>query len=678
MTYTYSTLTENELTSLYLYGTTTPPAEYEDRLRPSTSPQIDLSIDAVSYMADGSGRYATGDRFAAIQAFFQDTTLTANTYSATSLKASLGLTDAAFQTVVRQSQEDPSSADYGKRTYIYNSTSFVIEESAVAFHVEADGTHWISGLTILPYEDNFDFSSEHLLAILGNAVLKEKIDPYDIGRRVELSFINKSSIPAITYNSTDFQSDNAHSLSIHHDIADSLFAANAAMQSLMDVMELQKIFEYELDDGTSIAYGTSHDDAVTWSSTNKLIYVAGDGADTIMGGVADDKLYGGNGDDTMLYGAGHDNLDGGADRDMADFSSAASAQKFVFSVDSNDSDFIASYDSNLQNYGASGVGKLIAIENVVGSDHNDIFEIVQVGSALESLNGGAGRDQLDFRDVTNGITIAATPNSGSSTVVIGNDHFQVSNFEKVFGSTHNDTIDFSTSDDDMIIVGGVGADVIRGGSGDDILVDEASFYGRDESISLPYGSPTGPDYLYGGGGSDAYGVTAKASFESALNFDYSGNVILAEEAAFDLSSTFWSKATIIEDVDGVNTLFSSAFMDISPWGASESVFVSFDYDLDDLTFTHQDGQSTINSSVALSFDNIVDYYATGFMVSNSGTVDDQPVDVYTSYAASLVGADLYLWASAYLDGAYGDTSLVNTPIAVLKNFDSSNYSFHLA
>ncbi|EGF89183.1 hypothetical protein ABI_45300 [Asticcacaulis biprosthecium C19] len=47
-----------EITLLYKYGTTTPSADPNERIRPNDSSDSEIHYDAVEYMITGGGRYA--------------------------------------------------------------------------------------------------------------------------------------------------------------------------------------------------------------------------------------------------------------------------------------------------------------------------------------------------------------------------------------------------------------------------------------------------------------------------------------------------------------------------------------------------------------------------------------------------------------------------------------------
>ncbi|NER81348.1 MAG: calcium-binding protein, partial [Leptolyngbya sp. SIO1D8] len=174
---------------------------------------------------------------------------------------------------------------------------------------------------------------------------------------------------------------------------------------------------------SSYQLGANLEDLVLFDSVSPTFYgygnelnnvLSGHSKETFLSGDAgDDTLEGNGGEDTLMGGQGDDLLDGGADTDTADYSSSTSGTTI-----------------NLQNGTASdgfgGTDTLNSIEQVIGSDFNDVI----FGSeADDTLSGGDGNDQLYGR--------------------AGND--------ELYGGAGND-----------ILRGEAGADLMDGGSGDDI------------------------------------------------------------------------------------------------------------------------------------------------------------------------------------------------------------------
>lgn len=61
-----------DMAKLYLYGTTAPSENYDERLRPESEAGAAISVSMGNYMLGGPGRYATPDRAEIVQAFFDE------------------------------------------------------------------------------------------------------------------------------------------------------------------------------------------------------------------------------------------------------------------------------------------------------------------------------------------------------------------------------------------------------------------------------------------------------------------------------------------------------------------------------------------------------------------------------------------------------------------------------
>ncbi|MDI1297280.1 MAG: calcium-binding protein [bacterium] len=170
--------------------------------------------------------------------------------------------------------------------------------------------------------------------------------------------------------------------------------------------------------GSAFADVLSGDDA-----SNQIFGM--DGNDWLLGQGGGDWLVGGNGNDVLVGGAGSDLMDGGAGNDVASYRDATAS---IFSVAANGNkagmidghSYGISLDiaTPINNFGDAAFDALVNVENIWGSDFDDIIRADDGGG---QVYGFAGNDVLD---------------------ALGG----------------NDTI-----------YGGSGADIIAGGSGADIL-----------------------------------------------------------------------------------------------------------------------------------------------------------------------------------------------------------------
>ncbi|HEU4704175.1 MAG TPA: hypothetical protein VFS45_00475, partial [Sphingomicrobium sp.] len=116
--------------------------------------------------------------------------------------------------------------------------------------------------------------------------------------------------------------------------------------------------------------------------------LTGDSANNRLDGAAGaDSLAGGGGDDRLTGGAGADRIDGGTGTDTADYGGSTAAVSINL--------------ASAKFSGGDATGDtLISIENVIGSDFDDILvgsqgsNLLDGGAGRDTLNGGGGADQL--------------------------------------------------------------------------------------------------------------------------------------------------------------------------------------------------------------------------------------------------------------------------------------------
>lgn len=206
------------------------------------------------------------------------------------------------------------------------------------------------------------------------------------------------------------------------------------------------------DNGANVIKGLGGDDVIEGFG----------GDDTLDGGTGGDILSGGNGDDLFIGGAGADTHHGGNGTDTVSY--AASSSRVI---------------ADLENGGAAGDAlgdTYTSIENLIGTNYDDIFFSGNGYSTLEGLGGddvfysngsgdvfvgGAGSDWVNYALLDVGVQ--AFLYAGGLTT---GDSFQ--SIENLIGSSHSDLL--HGSEDDNTIVGGGGADTIVGNGGDDIFV----------------------------------------------------------------------------------------------------------------------------------------------------------------------------------------------------------------
>jgi Ca2+-binding RTX toxin-like protein len=268
--------------------------------------------------------------------------------------------------------------------------------------------------------------------------------------------------------------------------------------------------------------GSQHDDVLRADALDNLLAGAG-GDDTLNGRAGDDdlfgdlgddslvgedgvdRLYGGGGNDLLYGGAGEDTVDGGAGgRDKIDFSAAGAG----LVVD-------LTYASN--NAGAAAGDLYLSIEEVEGSDNNDILNgnaaanKIVGGNGNDTLNGrdgadtlygSAGRDTATYLGSSEGVHawLNETPEdtlTGSGGRAEGDRLYGI---ENLIGSAHQDLlVGMSLAN---LLAGGDGNDVLRGNAGADTLdggagADQASYSAAAArvTVNLETGATSGTDAL---------------------------------------------------------------------------------------------------------------------------------------------------------------------------------------
>ncbi|WP_244628269.1 tandem-95 repeat protein [Stappia taiwanensis] len=210
------------------------------------------------------------------------------------------------------------------------------------------------------------------------------------------------------------------------------------------------------------------------------------GNDLLDGREGDDTLLGGAGDDRLLGGLGADLMDGGEGNDTADYAVSAEAVQ-------------VSLAAGTASGGDAEGDTLNAIENLTGSDRNDVLEgdggdnrlvgrrgndrliggagndILIGGRGADILEGGEGVDRVEYTLSDSGVTVNLTDSSAGGGDALG-DTF--SSIELIVGSFHDDTLIGDSFDN--VFMGGRGADIIDGGGG----FDTADYSEANEAVAI--------------------------------------------------------------------------------------------------------------------------------------------------------------------------------------------------
>ena len=307
-------------------------------------------------------------------------------------------------------------------------------------------------------------------------------------------------------------------------------------------------------------FGSDHDDVLlgydgeggSGASYYTNIFHGGDGDDYIDGRGGSDTLYGDGGDDTIIGGAGNDDIEGGDDDD--DLSGGAG----------NDNIFGELGDDTLS--GGSGT------DTLDGGAGRDRFDITGDDDTTDVIGGETGTDvdTIAFDDGTtsSGVTVTFSGDEIGSYAFDGSSAGgDFSEIEAIIGTDYADLIDASASSTDQVLVGGTGdgGDVVIGGSGDDVI------YG-DEVASDPISITSGN-----------YSVTSNGYTVTAQNV--SGGAMTAPDVANigTYYGGFGANGTISDSDSAVSA--QTGFDKAS--GLSENVTITFDDDVQDLSFSFE-------------------------------------------------------------------------------------------
>ena len=217
--------------------------------------------------------------------------------------------------------------------------------------------------------------------------------------------------------------------------------------------------------------------------------------DQLTGDAGSNRLEGGGGTDILVGAGGNDVIDGGAGlNDTVDYSEALNTVNIDLEAGQATQD------------GYLAIDTVVNIENVVGSDSDDVIagntdanrlegragdDAFTATDGTDTVDGGDGSDTLDYSGLT-GVTGVAVTLNGASTATVtvsGGDNDSVLNVENLIGTTGDDVLGGDVFDNqldgqdgaDRFIASG-GADDLRGGAGSDTL--DYSTFSSASSISV--------------------------------------------------------------------------------------------------------------------------------------------------------------------------------------------------
>jgi Ca2+-binding RTX toxin-like protein len=238
--------------------------------------------------------------------------------------------------------------------------------------------------------------------------------------------------------------------------------------------------------------------------------------DAIWGYGGGDEIYAGDGWDYLTGGEGADYLDGGGAFDQAIYADSSVGVMV----------FLYGYGSGL-GYGGTAEGDvLVNIENLAGSEYDDVLsgdgfrnelygrngndtlkggggydrlagdggnDILMGGADGDYLHGGSGYDTASYEGSSGGVVVSLITDSAAYGDAEGD---QLDSIENVTGSNHGDNL---IGDNGInVLDGGRGSDTLKGYGGSDTL------RGGDGDDIMNGGG--GYDTMHGGLGNDTYQV----------------------------------------------------------------------------------------------------------------------------------------------------------------------------
>lgn len=527
-----------EVVEQYLYGSAGVPSnKLEAQIRPPLAPETygaTIAVDRAEYMSSGGGRFARGAQFEIVQEFFDSSNiLAAGDYTVAQIKSLLFLGSTSNQLIITQHSYRDGVDDYAERTAIYETTSFLINQDAI-FKVSSTGVRSIENFSVRPFDDNVDFNGGSLLDTLLNPTVGDAIDPYNLGRTVEIEFAG--DITTSTYTAATLAAENilitswsgADLIKLNSDIADiALDLWNDGVTKFLDSANRPILYGTTGADtinGSSINGSTwadangvpTIDDAAYETNGTVLIGVAGNdtltGAtytDSLLGGSGNDSVNGGAGNDTLQGGSGNDTLSGGNDNDLLQGGSGTDSLSGGTGNDSlyggTDADTLLGGDGNDLLVGGAG-------NDSIGGEGGD--DTIVAGDGTDTIDGGSGKDAVSYQNATSGINTTTGSLTGVEAIIATNYADTISGDSAdniISGLNGNDSLSGSGGADSVLggggndtLKGGDGADLLEGGTGTDIIYSNTDATNSTSGDTL-YGG-AGNDTLYGGGtGSTIYG-----------------------------------------------------------------------------------------------------------------------------------------------------------------------------
>ena len=341
--------------------------------------------------------------------------------------------------------------------------------------------------------------------------------------------------------------------------------------------------------------------------------------DILTGDNNDNIIDGGGGSDTIDGGKGADTIDGGEGVDTISYENSTEAVNINLAT-------------NTHSGGDAQDDSLVSIENIIGSNHNDIL----TGDNKDNIiDGGEGNDTVSYEYSSQAVNINLASNIHSGGDAEGD---SLSNIENIIGSDYNDTL--TGDDNDNVINGGGGSDTIDGGEG----IDTVSYENSTQAVNVNLASNT----HRGGDAQD----DSLVSIENIIGSDYDDDLIGDDN---DNVINAGGGSDTIDGGEGVDT--------ISYENSSQAVNVNL------ASNTHSGGDAQDDSLV--SIENIIGSNHNDILTgdNNDNIIDGGEGNDTISYEYSSQAVNIHLASNIHSGGDAEGDSLSN-----IENIIGSDYN----
>lgn len=341
----------------------------------------------------------------------------------------------------------------------------------------------------------------------------------------------------------------------------------------------------------------------------------GFGDDMLAGGDGDDQLWGDEGDDLLEGGEGNDRIDGGAGTDTASFASASSGVTVSLAG-------LTSFEE--QDTAGAGIDRLIAIENLLGSTHNDNLtggdgaNLIDGGAGADTMTGGLGDDTYvvdDAGDVPVEAILGGndTVRSKLSTYQL---HQNIENLTLIDGAFEG-----IGNGLDNRLTGNADDNYLRGSGGTDTVVLAGSIADHDFELD-----GTAFYISSAAGGRDRIQNIERAEIDGVIY-----NLVRGDNNNNPSLTPGGADADLILGFDGDDTLIGHGGDDILVGGNGNDEMIG---GAGDDTFVVQDDGDTVNGGAG------IDTIISSIDVNLHPTLNDQVVNGSVENARLIGNADL--------------------------------------